>query len=124
MYDIKIDSLKGIFTASEKLTNDYRSKIESVFGVKIFDHYGQAEITVMLHEMEDHNGMKNLDFYGYPEFIPTEKKNIYKLVATNLHNDVMPLLRYDTGDLVEILDFEKDTERPIINEIFGRNDDF
>ena len=124
MYDIKIDSLKGIFTASEKLTNDYRSKIESVFGVKIFDHYGQAEITVMLHEMEDHNGMKNLDFYGYPEFIPTEKKNIYKLVATNLHNDVMPLIRYDTGDLVEILDFEKDTERPIINEIFGRNDDF
>ncbi len=123
-FKIKLRSLKAIFTASEKLTKDYRLQIENTFGVKIFDHYGQAEITVMLHEWDDHNGMRNLNYYGYPEFLPTDKKNIYKLIATNLHNDVMPLIRYDTGDLVEINDKEMNLNKPVIKEIFGRNDDF
>lgn len=123
-FNIKLENLKAIFTASEKLTKDHRQQIEANFGVKVFDHYGQAEITVMIHEWDDHCGLRNLNYYGYPEFIPTENKNIYKLIATNLHNDVMPLIRYDTGDLVEISSETKNSKKLNIKEIYGRSDDF
>tara|TARA_Y200000002_G_scaffold382795_1_gene401355 strand:- start:574 stop:1851 length:1278 start_codon:yes stop_codon:yes gene_type:complete len=123
-FNIRLNSLRAIFTASEKLTKDHRQQIENSFGVKVFDHYGQAEITVMIHEWDDHSGLRNLNYYGYPEFIPTENNNIYKLIATNLHNDVMPLIRYDTGDLVEISNESKNSKKPNIKEIYGRSDDF
>ncbi|MDC0435819.1 hypothetical protein OAL69_01340 [Pelagibacteraceae bacterium] len=124
---INLNHIKAIFTSSEKLTSNYRSVIENAFNTKIFDHYGQAEITAMFHEWGDHDGLYNLEYYGYVELIKTKNKNIYKLIATNLHNQVMPLIRYDTGDLIKI---NKITKKKIkcnflkVSEIIGRTNDY
>ncbi|MDC3171593.1 hypothetical protein OA856_00990 [Pelagibacteraceae bacterium] len=126
-HNLNLDFLKAIFTASEKLTKEYREVIERAFKVKIFDHYGQAEITVMFHEWNDHAGLNNLEYYGHVELVETSKPKIYSIIATNLHNDVMPLIRYDTGDLVRINDEDKsDTRCNFLNvsEIIGRSHDF
>ena len=126
-HKIQINSLKGILTASEKLTSDYRETIESAFKVKIFDHYGQAEITAMFHEWDDHKGFNNLDYYGHVELVKTDNENIYKLIATNLHNYVMPLIRYDTGDLVKIDLINKNQSKCNflkVSEIIGRTHDY
>jgi phenylacetate-CoA ligase len=126
-HKIKLNYLKAIFVSSEKLTSDYRSFIENTFQTKIFDHYGQAEITAMFHEWEDHNGLNNLEYYGYAELIKTNNKNIYKLIATNLHNHVMPLIRYDTGDLVKINNNSKKQLKCNflkVSEIIGRTNDY
>lgn len=124
--DIKLKSLKGILTASEKLTLNYRKVIEKAFKVRVFDHYGQAEISVMFHEWDDHTGMNHLDYYGYAELIETDDKSVFKLIATNLHNKVMPLIRYDTGDYIRLdQNIKKDGKSNFlkVSEIIGRSDD-
>lgn len=81
----------------------------------------------MFHEWNDHAGLNNLEYYGHVELVETSKPKIYSIIATNLHNDVMPLIRYDTGDLVRINDEDKsDTRCNFLNvsEIIGRSHDF
>ncbi len=98
--DIKFSNLKGIFTASETLKYEDRVFIEKIFSAPIFDHYGQAEITCLFHECNEHKGLHVVPYYGYVEFIPDNLGN-FRIVATNLRNKYMPLIRYDTGDIVE-----------------------
>ena len=123
---IKLDCLKGIFTASERLDAKTRKKIEDVFGVKVYDHYGQAEITVMYHNCEFSTVMHEDWEYGFSEYLPTKNKEISRLIATNLHNYCMPLLRYDTGDLVKVSKEKCLCGRNSIalQEILGRKMDF
>ena len=94
-----ISGLKFIFTASEVLSDDDRSFIENVFGVQIGNHYGLAEQIVMFGNCSESSILHNYNEYGYCELIPTDEENIFRIIGTNLHNDLMPLLRYDTGDL-------------------------
>lgn len=94
-----ISGLKFILTASEVLSEEDRSFIEKVFGVQIGNHYGLAEQIVMFGNCSESSILHNYNEYGYCELIPTDEENIFRIIGTNLHNDLMPLLRYDTGDL-------------------------
>ena len=95
----RIPQLKFILTASEVLSDQDRRFIEDVFQVKIGNHYGLAEQIVMFGNCKKSNILHNYNEYGHCELIPTDNKNIYRIIGTNLHNDLMPLFRYDTGDL-------------------------
>lgn len=97
-----IPGLKFILTASEVLSEDDRSFIENVFGVQIGNHYGLAEQIVMFGNCSESTIMHNYNEYGYCELIPTDEENIFRIIGTNLHNELMPLLRYDTGDLAYV----------------------
>jgi phenylacetate-CoA ligase len=94
-----LPSLKGAFSASEVVPDTLRKNLNDAFGIELFDHYGQAEITCMFHECEDHSGMHVNWEYGIVELLATAEKGVFKIIATNLHNLSMPLIRYDTGDL-------------------------
>jgi phenylacetate-CoA ligase len=94
-----IPGLKFILTASEVLSEEDRSFIEKVFGVQMGNHYGLAEQIVMFGNCSESSILHNYNEYGYCELIPTDEENIFRIIGTNLHNDLMPLLRYDTGDL-------------------------
>jgi phenylacetate-coenzyme A ligase PaaK-like adenylate-forming protein len=66
--------------------------------------------------------------YGYPEFLedPALPPQQRKLVATSLHNPVMPFIRYDTGDLTTLVSSPSaSSERlyPKVQAISGRKDD-
>jgi phenylacetate-CoA ligase len=103
-----------------------RETVRQAFGIEVFDHYGQAEITAMFHDCELHKGM-HVDWeYGYVELIPSDHPGLFKIIATNLHNNSMPLIRYDTGDLAEGYWTKCSCGRtsPIIRSINGRADDF
>ena len=97
---LRVPSLKAALTASESLTPAHRTVVREAFGIEIFDHYGQAEISCMLHECESHDGMHVLEDYGVVELVPTGDAGRFRLIATNLQNTAMPLIRYDTGDIV------------------------
>jgi len=122
----KLPSLKGAFTASEVVPEGLRETLKEAFGIELFDHYGQAEITCMFHDCEEHRGM-HLDWeYGHVELLSTSTPNIYRIIATNLHNLSMPLLRYDTGDLA-VGGWDKckcGRGALIIDAIQGRMDDY
>jgi len=100
--NIKLPDLKLILTASETLTKNNRDFIEDIFNVKISNHYGLAEVCVMMGDCEKHNGLHNYDEYGYLELLKTDVSEIKKIIGTNLHNYALPLIRYETGDYAEV----------------------
>jgi len=122
----KMPSLQAAFSASEMVPETLRENLRAAFGIELFDHYGQAEITCMFHDCEAHAGM-HIDWeYGFVELVPSNDLGEYKIIATNLHNTAMPLLRYDTGDIIEG-NWERckcGRSSPIVRKIRGRSDDF
>jgi phenylacetate-CoA ligase len=123
----KFDFVRGLFTASESLLPYERANIERTFGRKLFDWYGMTEPAVVITERADHHGMEVNWEYGYPEFLPGEglAANERRLVTTSMHNPVMPFIRYDTGDIVTLVQGEGalDELYPRIRAIEGRKDD-
>jgi len=121
----QFDFVRGIFTASETVLPYERTNIERTFGRKLFDWYGMTEPAVVITENSDHNGMEINWEYGYPELIVAEglPPNERKLLATSLHNPVMPFIRYQTGDLVCLGDDNAQAIYPRIKSISGRKDE-
>jgi phenylacetate-CoA ligase len=120
----RISGIKFILTASEVLRKAERDLIEMVFNAKIFDHYGLADICVMMGECEQHKGLHNYEDYGYLE-LQEEGNGLEKIVGTNLHNYAMPLIRYDTGDSAIINNKHICPccrNFPLIKKIAGRKD--
>lgn len=119
-----IPKLKLILTASETLTANDREIIESVFNAKISNHYGLAEIVVMMGDCGMHCGLHNYDDYGYLELHDTEIVEHKKIIGTNLHNLATPLIRYDTGDIAQVNNSVVSCSHSFnsINNILGRKD--
>lgn len=125
-YGWKLPGLVAAFSASETVHPALRSTLEEAFGIPLFDHYGQAEISCMFHDCEKHEGM-HLDWeYGFVELIPSDEPGFYRIIATNFHNTSMPLLRYDTGDLAYGGWSKCSCGRssPVLKDLRGRSDDF
>ena len=122
----EFEFVRGVFTASETLSEPERATIERTFGKKLFDWYGMTEPAVVITERLDHDGMEVNWEYGYPEFLSGDDlpAGERRLVATSLHNPVMPLIRYETGDLA-LLSERLDSAGlyPRIAAMRGRKDD-
>ena len=125
-YDLSIPNLKGIFLASESLSNDDKSYIKNAFNVPIINHYGLAECVVMFGSLFKDKYLYNYDDYGFLETI--EKSNDeFEVVGTNLNNNIMPLIRFNTRDKIK-LKIGKDSNESrinfkIIKNISGRGND-
>ena len=98
----RLGTVRGLFTASETLTERERGIIEEVFGKMLFDWYGMTEPTLVAFEGPEHEGLNIAWQYGHAEFLPGDDlaPGAFRLVATSLHNPVMPFIRYETGDVV------------------------
>jgi len=78
----------------------------------------------MLHECERHEGLHILADYGHVDLLPSGHAGLHRLIATNLHNTAMPLIRYDTGDLIELAPRSCSCGRqfPLVARVSGRAD--
>jgi len=115
----------AVLTASESFPEGLREKLASL-DIPVFDHYGQAEISCMFHECEEHQGM-HLDWeYGFVELELNQEDSLYSIISTNYHNYSMPLLRYDTGDVSEETWTTCKCKRSskVLKRILGRKDDY
>jgi len=124
----KFEFLRGIFTASETVLPTERANIERTFGKKLFDWYGMTEPAVVITEGRNHDGMEVNWEYGYPEFVeqPGLPSNQRKLLATSLHNPVMPFIRYETEDIATLAESgpaEGERIYPKIQAMSGRKDE-
>ncbi|SFG62685.1 phenylacetate--CoA ligase family protein [Pedobacter insulae] len=99
-------SLKGVFLSSEFPSPVFRNKIEEIFGVKTQSFYGHTETCVLAYENELPFTYEVLQTYGYCEAIP-ENAN-HNLVGTSYYNMASPLIRYNTGDQIDSVDYEDD----------------
>ncbi|MDE1513402.1 MAG: exopolysaccharide biosynthesis protein VpsH [Vibrio sp.] len=117
--------LKSIITSSESLSAEDRQIIETRFGCKVFDWYGQFERVAAIGQCE-HGRYHLLSDYSYVELLPAGEGR-YELVGTNFNNHYFPLIRYKTGDHVYLDKHDScpcGRVFPVIQRIDGRIGDY
>jgi phenylacetate-CoA ligase len=132
--------LRGVFSTGEVLLPYQRQIIQETFGCKVYDSYGHMERTVAASECPS-GGFHINPEYGVLELedrVPVPQADVdttassgqrfsAKVLGTSLHNLSMPLLRYETGDIVDFTEPGKPCPcgrmMPLINRVDGRRDD-
>ena len=97
---IKFPSVKFILCSYEFVSVVHRKILERVFGVPVFNLYGSTEAGHLLIENES-GEMRGCEENVFYEIINADENGIGELVVTTLTNEIMPLLRYRVGDLVQ-----------------------
>lgn len=97
---LRFPSLKFILCSYEFVSVTHLRILRRVFGVPVFNLYGSTETGHLLMENEHNQMLPSLENVFY-EVVDPDARGIGHLVVTTLTNDVMPLLRYQIGDLVE-----------------------
>ena len=117
--------LKAIITNGESVNSIQKNIIESVFHCPVIETYGQAELVSFANTFP--NGKMYLSpEMGSIEFGQKQKIdgiNFAKLISTGFLNKAMPLIRYDTNDLVQDTIKHINGYLPEIGKVLGRNDD-
>jgi phenylacetate-CoA ligase len=116
-------NLKAVFTSSEPLSLLQKEYIEKVFNCKVYDWYGQAERVAGIGHCEK-GTYHIMEDYSIVELIDTETG--LEPVGTHLNNFVMPLLRYKTGDVIQLSESKCSCGRNFreVDRIQGRNIDY
>ena len=97
---ITFPSVKFILCSYEFVSVVHRKILQRVFGVPVFNLYGSTETGHLLMENELGEMKASLESVFYEVAAPDDH-GVGDLVVTTLTNEVMPLVRYRVGDLVE-----------------------
>jgi phenylacetate-CoA ligase len=116
---------KAVQTTAEVLTSDQRKLIEETFNCKIFNRYGSREVGIIAHECEEQNGLHILTDNNHVEILTNsdqESANVGKIIVTNLNGYATPFIRYEIGDLGNLLEGDCPCGRnsPRLGRIVGR----
>ena len=111
---------KAVFSASETVLDFQRSVIEEAFGARLFNWYGNTEMTCNIAQCAAGNLHYRMD-YGFLEVLPDGT-----MICTGLNNLAMPLIRYRVGDRVLMGSgtCPCGCEFPIVQRIEGRIEDY
>lgn len=103
---ISVHSPRFILTSVETLYPAMRATIQEVFGCRVYNRYGAAEVGRVAAECEE-GKLHVFSFHNHVEVLNSEDHatrpgDSGRVVVTSLHNAAMPLIRYDIGDLVRV----------------------
>jgi phenylacetate-CoA ligase len=123
--------MRAAIVSGDTLLPGMRRSIEQFFGCKCYDSYGQSEAVCMAMECPQ-GRLHVIPAAGIWEIlredgVPCEPGEVGEVVATGLLNDVMPLVRYRSGDYAA---WAKEqvcccgSDQPIISQLEGRLDDY
>lgn len=113
--NLRINGIKGIFLASETVTEYVLGLCKSVFkDVPIIFHYGLTERSNLAWGRFENNKISYQceKVYCYSENFITED-GVFEIAGTSYWNNAMPLIRYKTQDIGKI-------ENGIIKNLAGR----
>ena len=117
----------AIMTSTSTQTPEIRATLKEIFQCEIFDRYGTREMMDIACDCEKHEGLHVCPYLQFVEIVddkgnPVPKGVPGRIVATQLHNTVMPLIRYDTGDIGTWAEEKCSCGRnwPLIKQIDGR----
>lgn len=96
-------SFRAVISYTEELTEEMRTYLEQTLQAPIFNYYGCNEVNLIGHECELKNGFHVNMGWTYCEVVdeqnrPLGPKKVGNIVVTSLDNEVMPFIRYETGD--------------------------
>ena len=89
-------TIKGVFSTAEVLYDWQRAAMESAFSCTVFNQYGSREVPNIGLQCAQGNFHVFSDLVKL-ESIPVDGEN--RLLVTSLINRVMPMIRYELGDL-------------------------
>lgn len=89
--NLKVFTPRFLYSSAETLYDWMRRDIEEVFQAKVHDFYGSREVGPIAGECRA--GRKHV--LAFNNLVECDGG---RLLVTNLHNRVMPLIRYDIGD--------------------------
>jgi phenylacetate-CoA ligase len=100
------DHVAGILLTSETVYGFQTELLRAVFPrARIVEHYGHSERVLCAVKQHGASHYSFCPLYGLPELVdarghPIDRPGVLgELVGTGFDNDVMPLLRYRTGDM-------------------------
>tara|TARA_B100000965_G_scaffold391549_1_gene399712 strand:+ start:2897 stop:4327 length:1431 start_codon:yes stop_codon:yes gene_type:complete len=122
MHALKI---KYVSLGAENATDKDIKLISEAFGVLAIQHYGQSEAVANISQCIHGNLIVDEDF-SIVEFIPISNSKSHKLIGTNFTNWSFPLIRYDTGDLINLNTSKKSCSclGRQVKDIEGRKEDY
>jgi phenylacetate-CoA ligase len=96
---------KAVLTCAETRLDHQRAIMEEVLRCPLFDFYNHNERAGLISTCEQgtyhiHEEYSFIELVGDDTQEPGAGRRSGEVVTTTLHNDVMPLIRYHTGDLV------------------------
>jgi phenylacetate-CoA ligase len=103
--DTPPSSVKGVVVGSETVTSNAASRIERSFQRRLFNRYGVSEVGgALMQDCELHQGLHLNTELAVAEVLdsnnqPVGESEQGRVVITGLRNFVMPLIRYDVGDI-------------------------
>lgn len=102
--------VKGVMLYSENVYGFQMRKLRDVFRCPVLKHYGHSERVLMAASMPDDDRYFFWPQYGWLELLDAGGRPITRpgvlghVVGTSFDNDVMPFVRYRTGDLAVLGD--------------------
>jgi len=126
-----ISFIKAFQCSSEGVTELQKQLITKQLGIPICEFYGHSEKLIIGGPCKGNDAIHIEPTYGYFELVDEEGKVINtsgklgEMVGTTLHNPLMPLIRYKTGDYAEFVgNYCPSCNRhlPLIKNIQGRWD--
>lgn len=95
-----------VVCSSEGLPQHSRALIKEVLGAEVIDYYGQGERVSFAYSLEP-GKFRFHPAYGFTELIPVEGDRgadgqVYEIVGTSFYNSAQILIRYRTGDFIEL----------------------
>jgi len=115
-----------IITTYETLYPTTRRRIEQAFSCRVHDFYGANEVGAIAGEC-DHGRLHIFSFNNHVEMLDAQDQPVGpgeegRIVVTSLHNRVMPLIRYDIGDMARLSTktCPCGSTLPLIEELTGR----
>ena len=128
-HDIRVPSLKTVYSQGEVLSDDARAACREAWGVEVVDNYSAVEAGQLafqcpdqphLHVQSESAVVEILDADGRP----CPPGTVGRVVVTPLHNFAMPLIRYAIGDLAEVGEScACGRTLPVIKRVLGRTRD-
>jgi len=118
-----------VFSTGGILTEHCRKLVESVLSAEVFDTYGSTEFWRLAFECNEHSGLHMITDCAVVECVKegdtVSPGEAGEVVVTGLYNHLMPLIRYELGDIAVQSDESCACGRnwPLIKMIQGRKND-
>jgi phenylacetate-CoA ligase len=117
--------VRWVTTGAENLLPQQAEVIAGAFGTSPRQHYGMTEAVANFSECAC--GRLHIDEdFAAAEFVPSSDGTTYRVIGTNLSNPATPLIRYDTGDVVQSVGDACPCGRPgrFVDRVDGRKEDY
>ncbi len=118
--------LRGVMTMSEAIAEGLHDRCMASWGIPVWDVYSAVETGLMALQCPETRHYHVQSEHVYVEILrdngePCDTGETGRVVVTDLHNFVMPLIRYDIGDYAQIGEMcACGRGLPVIDRIVGR----